>query len=179
MWYKKPPAIIALLILFFPAGLFLMWKYAHWSKKTKWIVTGIVVFVLVMSNAGKSAQTTSTPQESTKTETKTPTKVTKDNSKHSLDATVKFNEDAFLITNNEDVDWSNCTLSLNSSGLFDGGYKFEIEAIISKDPLIVPFREFTKGDGTRFNANSTKPKSVSISCHVPNVGPGFNYFEMK
>ena len=29
-WYQKTGWIIALLILFFPAGLFLMWKYSNW-----------------------------------------------------------------------------------------------------------------------------------------------------
>jgi hypothetical protein len=41
--------VIALLMLFFPAGLFLMWKYANWPKVTKWLVTGAVFgfFILV------------------------------------------------------------------------------------------------------------------------------------
>lgn len=43
-WYQKTGWIIALLILFFPVGLFLMWKYANWNKKVKW---GISIFFLL------------------------------------------------------------------------------------------------------------------------------------
>ena len=34
--------VIALLMLVFPVGLFLMWKYANWPKVAKWIVTVVV-----------------------------------------------------------------------------------------------------------------------------------------
>ena len=37
-WYQTEGGIIALLILFFPVGLYLMWQYPEWSKKTKWII---------------------------------------------------------------------------------------------------------------------------------------------
>lgn len=57
-WYQKSFGIIALLILFFPAGLFLMWKYAKWNKKTKWIITGIFSFIL-FSGIFDSDKTTS------------------------------------------------------------------------------------------------------------------------
>lgn len=42
-WYKKTSWIIALLILFFPAGLFLMWKYSNWKKPIKIIVSALYV----------------------------------------------------------------------------------------------------------------------------------------
>lgn len=48
-----------LLVLFPPVGLFLMWKFAGWSKQTKWIVTGIVVVVVVISQAGNSDNSSS------------------------------------------------------------------------------------------------------------------------
>lgn len=47
-WYQKPEGVIALLILFFPAGLYLMWKNEHWTKRTRWIVT-IVLAIAVLS----------------------------------------------------------------------------------------------------------------------------------
>lgn len=46
-WYKNKKAIILLLIFFFPVGLFLMWKYSTWSKKTRWVVTGSVILLLI------------------------------------------------------------------------------------------------------------------------------------
>lgn len=53
-WYKRTPVIIALLIFLFPIGLFLMWRYTNWDKKTKWIVTGLVVLMIVGSGGKKS-----------------------------------------------------------------------------------------------------------------------------
>jgi len=47
-WYKEPFGIIALLILFFPVGLFLMWKYSGWSPKVKWVISGIFAFLIVL-----------------------------------------------------------------------------------------------------------------------------------
>lgn len=34
-WYQKTTGIIVFLIIFFPVGLYLMWKYAGWNKKIK------------------------------------------------------------------------------------------------------------------------------------------------
>lgn len=45
-WYTRNPVIILLLIIFFPAGLFLMWKYTKWNKKVKWAITGFFAFIL-------------------------------------------------------------------------------------------------------------------------------------
>ena len=42
-WYQKTGWIIALLILFFPVGLFLMWKYTNWKKTVKGIITAIIL----------------------------------------------------------------------------------------------------------------------------------------
>jgi hypothetical protein len=52
-WYQKPAGVIILLIFFFPAGLYLMWKNELWTKQTRWIVSGIFV-VLIVANAGKN-----------------------------------------------------------------------------------------------------------------------------
>ena len=52
-WYQKPSGTIILLILFFPVGLYLMWKNELWTKKTRWIVTGVLA-LFVIANAGKN-----------------------------------------------------------------------------------------------------------------------------
>lgn len=48
-WYQKPVGIIILLILFFPVGLYLMWKYAHWNKVVKLIVTAIIAVIVIVN----------------------------------------------------------------------------------------------------------------------------------
>jgi len=65
-WYQKTGGIIVLLVLFFPVGLYLMWKHTSWNKTVKWIVTGFFAF-LVLVNAFGSDST------STTTETQNPT----------------------------------------------------------------------------------------------------------
>ena len=179
-WYQKSWATILFLILFFPAGLFLMWKYTNWSHKVKWIITGIFAFLIIINGAtgGSSQNQTSTPEPPTATETKAETKPTEEPSKkpsqHELQAEIKFSEIAFQITNTEDLDWTGCRLEMNS-GIIRGGYTYTTDLIPSKDPLIIPFREFTKGDGTRFNPYDTKAQNLSISCQVGGEH-GFGYY---
>jgi|GEM_PF-1318906 len=72
-WYKKPFGIIALLILFFPVGLFLMWKYTDWHKNIKWGITGffalIVIWSIVSSALAKTPVITLNDFEADKTVT--------------------------------------------------------------------------------------------------------------
>ncbi len=44
-WYQKTGWIILLLILFFPVGLFLMWKYTNWKKPIKGIITALILII--------------------------------------------------------------------------------------------------------------------------------------
>src|SRR6266567_1647948 len=48
-WYARNGWIIALFVLFFPAGLFLMWKYTNWPKVLKWLISAIFVFSVLIS----------------------------------------------------------------------------------------------------------------------------------
>ena len=52
-WYQKSTAVIILLIFFFPVGLYLMWKNELWTKKTRWIATGVVT-VMLIANSGNN-----------------------------------------------------------------------------------------------------------------------------
>ncbi len=52
-WYQEPWAVIALLVFFFPVGLYLMWRHAGWGRPIKWAVTGILaVLVVVVAVSG-------------------------------------------------------------------------------------------------------------------------------
>ncbi len=74
-WYQKTPAIIALLILFFPIGFFLMWIYADWKPRTKWIITGLLIAVILIGQAGNKKS--SNKPESITAQTPQPTIETK------------------------------------------------------------------------------------------------------
>ena len=69
-WYKGNGAIIALLILFFPVGLFLMWKYARWNKVVKWVLT-VIFAIFVLSNYASSNSAKNQSQQSTSNSTST------------------------------------------------------------------------------------------------------------
>jgi hypothetical protein len=45
-WHQKPIWVVILLIFFFPVGLYLMWRNKTWSKRTRWIITGVIIFIL-------------------------------------------------------------------------------------------------------------------------------------
>lgn len=62
-WYQKPKGVIILLILFFPIGLYQMWKNELWSKSTRWIVTVLLV-VIALGNAGKNNSSVSSSSDS-------------------------------------------------------------------------------------------------------------------
>lgn len=51
-WFKRTGWIITLLILFWPVGLFLMWKYTNWPNWVKIAVSiaEVVVFGIVVTN---------------------------------------------------------------------------------------------------------------------------------
>ena len=57
-WFQKPTGAIILLVLFFPVGLYLMWKNQFWTKKTRWIVT---VFFGLLAISMASKDKTSSP----------------------------------------------------------------------------------------------------------------------
>lgn len=66
-WYQRTWAIILLLIIFFPVGLFLMWKYSNWSKIAKGVVTGFFALILVsnmITGGSKNTETNGIAKES-------------------------------------------------------------------------------------------------------------------
>lgn len=151
------------------------------GKKPR-IIFGVLIvlfFVLfgVTSDASKPKNNKEPIQEAPKTSVTSKPTETPTPSQHELDATIKFSDTAFLITNNEKADWTECKLELNS-GILRGGYTYRAALMLKQDALIVPFREFTKGDGTRFNSYETKAQNLSISCTV-NGQRGFGYFTIN
>lgn len=186
-WYQTNWGVILLLVLFFPAGLFLMWKYTNWHKYAKIGITGFFVLMLL---AGSSSQdkNTNTPSSSIDTTQQADTKPTEKQkpteqpkpteiNSYELKAEIRFSDDALLVTNQDEKGWTGCKLEINA-GIISGGYSYKTTLILPNDPLIIPFREFTKGDGTRFNAYDTKPQKITISCdEYGETGKrGFGYY---
>lgn len=60
-WYQKPFGIVLMLILFFPIGLYLMWRYATWPKSAKWVVTGILALFTICGGIANATTPTQQP----------------------------------------------------------------------------------------------------------------------
>lgn len=58
-WYQKPTSIIILLIIFFPIGLYLMWKNELWTKQTRWIVTGVITALIIANSGNNNSESSS------------------------------------------------------------------------------------------------------------------------
>lgn len=58
-WHEKTTYIIICLILFFPVGLYFMWKNNIWSKKARWIISIFFLLAIVSSSDDKNSSTTS------------------------------------------------------------------------------------------------------------------------
>lgn len=121
-----------------------------WFKQHKILTTIIVILAVILIGGIASA-----PSPQKKTTSNTATKVKPDTS--NLDASIKFNDSALQVTNNESKDWNSCIVKLNNS------YKYQNATIAYKDSLIIPFSSFTKSDGTKFDSLTTSPKNVYIS----------------
>lgn len=55
-WYKSTWFTILMLVIFFPVGLFLMWKYMNWKTWVKVVIT-VAIALIVIGNMGKSPST--------------------------------------------------------------------------------------------------------------------------
>lgn len=64
---KRKWFIILFLIIFFPVGLYLMWRHANWSKTAKWVVTGVIA-VLAAYSLGTQDTTTNVADNTNSTE---------------------------------------------------------------------------------------------------------------
>ena len=46
-WHQNPTIIILMLIIFFPFGIYFMWKNQIWSSKARWIITSIFALGII------------------------------------------------------------------------------------------------------------------------------------
>ena len=52
-WHQKPSGVIILLILFWPVGLYLMWKNGMWSKNTRYAISAVCVILTLGASQGE------------------------------------------------------------------------------------------------------------------------------
>lgn len=59
-WYKKTTWIIVLLVVFFPLGLFLMWKHSSWNKWVKISISAVFALSCIIAILSEKNTTTQT-----------------------------------------------------------------------------------------------------------------------
>ena len=67
--YEKNWFIILMLVLFFPVGLFLMWKKAKWHETVKIIISILVVAIAFSSNGNEKSKNVETKDTNAEVET--------------------------------------------------------------------------------------------------------------
>jgi len=195
VWYKTWWGVLIVIFLILPFFLiWQVWAKTKWSKGAKIAVTaGIVLFYAIFFAAGDDSNSTTKTTDNKIVSTAEPTKtlsaeeeasakkkaeeekIKKDTEEKAkaeaakeLDAEIRFSSTAFQIKNKEAQDWTGCKFVLNGK-VFGSDYTYKTTAgINANDSVIIPMNEFTKGDGTRFNQFSTKPKNLFLSCEVNN-----------
>ena len=71
-FYEEDWFVFLMLILCFPYGLFLMWKYSKWHKKTKKIISAIIavmVVIAIFSDGSKESKNIETKNTNAEVET--------------------------------------------------------------------------------------------------------------
>jgi len=94
-----------------------------------------------------------------------------------LKASVKFDGAQFIITNNDNFNWTNIKFEINS-GLLSGGYILRASQMGAGETYTVGALQFAKGDGEKFNPFTHKVQHISIFCDTPKGG-GFWFGEFK
>jgi len=80
-----------------------------------------------------------------------------------LKAFVKFDEDKFIIKNDDNFEWINIKFEINS-GLSTGGYVFRASSMGHGGTYRVGASQFIKEDGERFNPSIHNVETFSIWC---------------
>ena len=75
-FYENDWFIVLMLIVFFPVGLFLMWKYSKWHKTAKIIISVFFAVMVIFSNGSEESKNVETKNTNTEVETVDKTKDT-------------------------------------------------------------------------------------------------------
>ncbi len=86
-----------------------------------------------------------------------------------LNAAVRFMNNQFIITNNDNVDWVNVRMKINSE------YRLHEDRIRAGVTYKVGSMQFANKKGERFNPFKLKPTGFFIFCDLPN-GKAGNYY---
>ncbi|MDQ5982179.1 MAG: hypothetical protein QG549_176, partial [Patescibacteria group bacterium] len=122
-WYAKNRVILLLIILFFPLGLTLMWKYGDWTRKTKWIITVTVGLILTLGMIGSYNAAPYITVNNAKSN-----KINTDNSEYLLTGDVSSMKASTLTIENKSVNLSEDSEFTYRVSLLEGDNTFHLVA---------------------------------------------------
>ena len=120
-FYEKDWFIVLMLIVFFPVGLFLMWKYSKWHKTAKIIISVFFAVMFIFHDGSKEYKNVETKNTNAEVETAVETKDT-----NAEKETTKTNEDK--VEDNVPTEYKNAlktaksydkTSHMSKQGLYD------------------------------------------------------------
>lgn len=194
-WYQQTTGIAILLLLFFPVGIFLMWKYADWNK---WLKIGLSIlagFALVgaISSSGQNNTQTSPRVAKQVIGKRTATSTKKVTS--ALTATPTGTNQLCDVATMDGTEFDRClrlhyplpaTVKTNGISLFitnpqnvdwtgcsvqtdDGTYEmngYDNFNIPAGETESLGWGRLVDGDGNRLNYFQKQPGPIDISCFV-------------
>ena len=120
-FYEKDWFIVLMLIVFFPVGLFLMWKYSKWHKTAKIIISVFFAVMFIFHDGSKEYKNVETKNTNAEVET-----VDKTKDANAEKETTKTNEDK--VEDNVPTEYKNAlktaksydkTAHMSKQGLYD------------------------------------------------------------
>lgn len=85
---------------------------------------------------------------------------------HPLKASVTFDNSAVYITNNEQVEWDQCTATLDEQDPSADNYQSDGFSLNAGQTQTIRWMDFTNAESTRFDYFQTKPQTVTLDCQV-------------
>ena len=130
-FYEKDWFIVLMIIVFFPVGLFLMWKYSKCHKAVKIIISVFFAVMFIFSDGSKESKNVETKNTNAEVETAVETKDT-----NAEKETTKTNEDK--VEDNVPTEYKN---ALKTAKSYDKTSHMSKQGLY--DQLISEFEQFT------------------------------------
>lgn len=120
-FYQKTWFIILLLILFWPVGMFLMWRYARWNKIAKVIVTILIAIIFIFGIIPDNDNNSEPEKPDKAVMEQEETKTTSDDSKTANSENVKEKQKFEFGFKNNTMKDSNCKFTITDSKIVSEG----------------------------------------------------------
>jgi hypothetical protein len=162
-WYKRTGWIIALLILFWPVGLYLMWKYTSWNRIVKLVITGL----LVLGGISTLAQGIN-PEPAIRLDNVSNGRTQTDDAEYTVTGSVGLDSDGVkVLVNGKEALWSGDNFSLRVP-LAEGDNQIVVKAV-----------KGDKSDEEKFIAHRSTAAELGPKKEAANATPAAEKTEPK